>query len=411
MKTIKIEGKSPIYVSEIICGTAHYGHEITPEDSFKLLDVYYEDGGRTIDTARIYGRMMGGVSLTEQCIGNWLKERGIDRSSVTIITKGCHPDFSDLEKSRVGARFIDEDVSGSLEDLWTDYIDVYQLHRDDPNVAVAEIIESMNGHLRAGRIRSLSASNWTAERIKEANDYARAKGLVGFASSEINFSLAKLNAGCKKAGLLNAGDEDLAFYAHENMPILAWGALAGGIIIKIAEDKGNRASMLYQGEFGNAVTYCRAENMKKVMRETGLTATQLSVLYVTRNPACGAAIIGPKTVEHMRACLAAADVEIGADVIAALTEGTMGAEGEALLLADAADKPYDLSSTIGAVFGEERNRGVIAKYFGDVTGNQFTSMAEWIPIAALLELPIYGANVSKERLEQMIAELNEIKRQ
>jgi aryl-alcohol dehydrogenase-like predicted oxidoreductase len=411
MKTVKIEGKSPIYASEIVCGTAHYGHEITVEDSFKLLDVYFEGGGRAIDTARIYGRMVGGVSLTEQCIGNWLKERGVDRSTVTIITKGCHPDFSALERPRVGARYIDEDIAGSLEDLRTDYIDVYQLHRDDPDVSVAEIIGSLNVHLRAGRIRSLSASNWTTERIKEANDYARTHGLAGFSSSEVNFSLAKLNAGCKKVGLLNAEDEDLTFYKREDIPVLAWGALAGGIIIKAAEDKGSRASMLYQGEFGNAVTYHRAENMKKVMKDTGLTATQLSILYVTRNPVRGVAIIGPKTMEHMRACLAAADVEIGADVLAALTEGTLGAEGEALLLADTADKPYDLTSTIGAVFGEERNRGVITKYFGDISGNQFTGMAEWIPVAALLELPIYGANVTKERLEQMIAELNEIKKQ
>jgi aryl-alcohol dehydrogenase-like predicted oxidoreductase len=411
MKTITIEEKTSISASEIICGTAHYGHEITAEDSFKLLDVYYEGGGRTIDTARIYGRMIGGVSVTEQCIGSWLKESGIDRSSVTIITKGCHPDFSDLKKPRVGARFIDEDISGSLEDLQTDYIDIYQLHRDDPDVTVAEIIESLNEHLCAGRILSLSASNWTAARIQEANEYAMAKGLAGFASSEVNFSLAKLNAGCKKIGLLNAEEEDLAFYAQKNMPVLAWGALAGGIIIKIAEDKGSRASMLYQGEFGNAVTYRRAENMKKVMRETGLTATQLSILYITRNSARGAAIIGPKTVEHMKACLAAADVEIGPDVLAALTEGTLGAEGEALMRADIAEKPYDLTSTIGAVFGYERNRSVITKYFGDISSNQFTGMAEWIPIGALLELPIYGANVSKERLEQMIAELNEIKRQ
>lgn len=94
-----------------------------------------------------------------------------------IMTKGAHPDDGE-PSNRVNPRAIHNDVPDSLEKLRTSYIDLYALHRDDPSVEVGPIVEALNEHVAAGRIHAIGASNWTYNRIQEANDYAWTHGLV-----------------------------------------------------------------------------------------------------------------------------------------------------------------------------------------------------------------------------------------
>ena len=86
---------------------------------------------------------------------------------------------------------IDEELTISLDRLRTDYVELYALHRDDPNVHVGEILEILNEHVEAGRIGAFGGSNWSAERFQEANDYAEKHGLIGFSFSSPNFSSSK----------------------------------------------------------------------------------------------------------------------------------------------------------------------------------------------------------------------------
>ena len=124
---------------------------------------------------------------SEEVIGRYMQERG-NREQLVILTKGAHPDQTG---PRVNKKAIQADLSDSLMKLGTDYIDLYALHRDDPSVSVGEIIEVLNEHVRSGVVRAIGVSNWSWQRIKEANEYAAANGLVGFSFSSPNLKLGQ----------------------------------------------------------------------------------------------------------------------------------------------------------------------------------------------------------------------------
>jgi aryl-alcohol dehydrogenase-like predicted oxidoreductase len=168
-------------VSRLVLGTMIISVQ-EPERSFALLDAVLELGGNTLDTAHGYA---GGNS--ERGIGQWMAERG-NREQVVVITKGCH---HNADRKRVTPYDLAADLHDSLARLQTDYIDVYLLHRDDPDLPVGPIVEALNEHWQAGRIRAFGGSNWTHGRIQEANEYADAHGLRPFTASSPNYGLAE----------------------------------------------------------------------------------------------------------------------------------------------------------------------------------------------------------------------------
>ena len=150
--------------------------------SFELLDAVHALGCNTFDTAHVYG---GGDN--ERTVGRWVNERGL-REKVVIIGKGAHHSG---DRKRVTPFDISADLHDSLARFKFDYIDLYLLHRDDPDVPVGPIVERLNEHVDAGRIRAFGGSNWAHERVEEANEYAEGHGLVPFVASSPNFSLAE----------------------------------------------------------------------------------------------------------------------------------------------------------------------------------------------------------------------------
>ena len=134
---------------------------IQGEDADELLDEVYAQGITTFDTAENYG-------LSEASLGHWLKNRG-NREKVVIISKGCHPYDG---RDRVTPENLKHDIEQSFERLGTDYIDIYLMHRDDPKVEPGPMVEILNEYHKAGRIGAFGGSNWTHQRIAEANQYA-----------------------------------------------------------------------------------------------------------------------------------------------------------------------------------------------------------------------------------------------
>jgi len=202
-------------VSRLVLGTMIL-HTDRLEESFALLDAAMELGYNTLDCAHVYG---GGGS--ERAIGRWMQARG-NREQVVILTKGCHPN---ADRKRVTPFDLAADLHDSLARLQTDYIDLYLLHRDDPEVPVGPIVEALNHHHREGKIRAFGGSNWRHERIQQANEYARAHGLLPFAASSPHFSLAEQvqdpwGPGCVAlSGPREAAAR--AWYAANQMPIFA----------------------------------------------------------------------------------------------------------------------------------------------------------------------------------------------
>lgn len=160
-----------------------YGTAIQPfldgGDGKELLDAVYGMGINTLDTGRVYGK-------AEQSIGKWMEERGL-RDKVVILSKCAHPDV--FGKKRVSEKEIRKDFAESSKYLRTDYIDIYLLHRDDPDVDAGEIVEIMNAMHEEGKIGAFGVSNWTHQRIAEANEYAHSHHLIPFTVSSPNFAL------------------------------------------------------------------------------------------------------------------------------------------------------------------------------------------------------------------------------
>jgi aryl-alcohol dehydrogenase-like predicted oxidoreductase len=163
-------------ISRLVMGTMIFQPGRLPL-ACAMLDYFYEIGGNCMDTAHVYG--------CEKTVGEWIKLRGV-REDLVIIGKGARDEAGTPEG-------LTKQLLQSLETMQLDYLDLYFMHTDNPSVPVGELVDCLNEHVRAGRIRAFGGSNWRIERIEAANAYARAHNLVGFAASSPNLSLAEWN--------------------------------------------------------------------------------------------------------------------------------------------------------------------------------------------------------------------------
>jgi aryl-alcohol dehydrogenase-like predicted oxidoreductase len=209
-------------VSRLVQGTANTVFDASkPEQAFGLLDTAMEYGINTFDTAHVYGEG------NETTLGNWVRERGV-RDQIVILAKGAHPYGG---RNRVTPEDIDADLTESLNRQKSDYFDLYVLHRDDPSVPVGPIVEALNAHQKAGRIGAFGGSNWSWQRIKDANEYAAEHGLTPFAVTSPNYSLAEMYIapwdGCISiSGPMFQAARD--YYAKSGIAVMPWSSMAGG---------------------------------------------------------------------------------------------------------------------------------------------------------------------------------------
>jgi len=275
-------------LSRIVQGTIPLSPDRLDE-GFALLDGVYEAGGRAFDTAQNY-------TGCEEILGCWIKSRGV-RDDVVILDKGAHP----IEgRVRVTPEDITTDLDGSLKRLQVDFVDLYVLHRDNPDVPVGPIVEILNTHKKAGKIGSFGGSNWSASRIREANDYAAAHGLEGFAVSSPNFSLAvQIKApweGCLSVSG-EAGKADREWYAEQGIPIFPWSSLAGGFFSGRFERDNLDTFTSYLDKLC-VECYCSEENFRRLDRvkelaaRNGASIPQIAMSYVLSQPVEVFALVG-----------------------------------------------------------------------------------------------------------------------
>ncbi len=210
-------------VSRIFLGTASAPFA-AGEDGSELIEAALSLGINALDTARVYG-------LSENSLGRWLEKPG-NRDRVVILSKCGHP--AEDGTRRVNAREMRRDLETSLEALRTDRIDIYLLHRDDPEIPVGEIMECFQRMKEEGRIRAFGGSNWTVGRIAEANAWALAHGMTPMAVSSPQFGLAsqvKDPWGGNCVTLSGPGAaEDRAWYRENRMAVVAYSSLGRGMM-------------------------------------------------------------------------------------------------------------------------------------------------------------------------------------
>jgi aryl-alcohol dehydrogenase-like predicted oxidoreductase len=274
-----------------------------------LLDAFLARGGNLIDSAHIY---RGGGS--ERAIGEWLRRRK-RREDVLLLTKGGHH-ASDGRK-RVNPEEIAFDLGQSLERLGTPYVDLYLLHRDDPEVPVGGVVETLAHHQRLGRIRAYGGSNWTQDRIDAANAYARERGLAPFAASSPNLSLAVPNEPMWADCVSVSGDAAaLAWYRRTGYPLLSWSSQAGGFFTgrftRDAPDNPDVVRVYYSDQ-----NWERFDRATRLGAELGKEPIQIALAWVLSQPDLRTfALVGPRKVEELESSLDAAEIELTPEQVA-----------------------------------------------------------------------------------------------
>ena len=290
-------------ISRIVLGSMVFSphQEMTGET---LLDEFFAAGGNAIDTAHAYG---GGDS--ERVIGAWMETHN-NRAEVFLIDKGAHP-TPQVPHPRLNPQEIKCDLEESLDRLQTDYIDLYLLHRDDPQIPVATIIDYFNHEIEAGRILAIGASNWLHQRIQAANDYAAQNGLIGFAVSSSNLSLA-VPMEAMWPGVLSASEEAQCWHRENQFPLIPWSSQARGFFsgqfTPENRDDENMVRVYY-----NHDNFERLRRAQELGREKGFSAIQIALVYVVHQPYPTFPIVGPCTLEELASSLEALKIELSND--------------------------------------------------------------------------------------------------
>ena len=277
------------------------------EKHFTTLDAAYDLGITAFDTARAYD--------SEETVGAWIKSRG-NREDIVLLSKGCHPDNN---VARVTPEAIDEDMKLSLAALDTDYLDIYLLHRDDPRLPVGPLVEKLNEHQAAGRIKIFGGSNWTHQRLEEANEYAYAHNLSPMSVSSPNFSLAEQVKNPFAPGSVtiagNNNAEAQAWYIKNQMPVLGYSSLARGffsgrVTRELLASDPEKIDQFCRIAYCYEENFVRLDRCKEIAEEKGCTIPQVAMAYVLDSPMNAFPIIGAANRSEIESSLAALNVKL-----------------------------------------------------------------------------------------------------
>ncbi len=305
-------------VSAFCCGAAPFGTTVTGEALDRLFGTFLDAGGNVFDTAHCYCCWLpDGAGASERALGELVRRFGV-RDRVVIATKGGHPSLRPyLERPDyyISPETIAADLDDSLARLGLDRVDLYFLHRDDARVPVGEIVELLNAEIARGRVRYLGASNWPVARIEEANAYAAAHGLQGFAASQPQFSLAQGNVvPGPDPTLRTLAPADLAWHAAAQLPVLAYSSTACGYF---AGSTGAAAV----GQFDNPVSQARRTRARRLAAELGSTPTQVALAYLRHQPFPVIPILGTTNPAHLQEAFGAVDITLTPAQCAWLADG------------------------------------------------------------------------------------------
>lgn len=269
----------------------------------QIIDSYLQIGGNTIDTAYIYA---GGHS--EEAIGNWLDQG--NRDNLNVWTKGGHPNHNGHTINRSE---IYEQLQTSLDRLKTDHVELYALHRDDPDTRVEDVLEWLNEHVQAKRIQAFGASNWSIERLAEANDYASKHGMEGFSFSSPNLSLAKAKEPYW-AGCVSADQQMIEWHQKTQLPLFSWSSQARGFFTgRFKRDQLDNEDLVRV--FYNDDNWKRYDRAEELAAKKGCSLIEIALAYVLNQSFPTAAIIGPQNEAEMKSCGEGANIQLTQDEV------------------------------------------------------------------------------------------------
>ncbi len=309
-------GRSGLAVGPLALGGNVFGWTADEATSFKVLDAFVAAGLNLIDTADAYSRWVPGHrgGESETIIGKWLKSRG-NRSKVVIATKvGVEMGPGEQGLSRA---YIVRAVERSLQRLDTDYIDLYQSHRDDPQTPIEETLSAYADLIKQGKVRVIGASNFTAERLRDALGASTARGLPRYESLQPNYNLYDRAA----------FEGELAeLCRRERIGVISYFSLASGFLTgkyRSEADLANRARGYRVKEMLNERGFRILRALDAVARETGATPAQISLAWLIARGVT-APIASATSVEQLEELIGATHLTLGAEALAKLDQASAG---------------------------------------------------------------------------------------
>jgi aryl-alcohol dehydrogenase-like predicted oxidoreductase len=293
MKYGKIPGIEK-QVSRLIMGV---DNQRTMPHASVMLDDFIEKGGNCFDVAWVYG---GGGHM-EKVLGQYVKNRGI-REKIVILGKGAHTPECNPEA-------LTRQLRQSLERLQTDYVDMYMMHRDNPEIPVKEFIDVLNEHKKAGRMRAFGGSNWSIQRVEQANEYAKSKGLTGLVAVSNNFSLARM-VDPVWGGCIHASDPaSRAWFTKTQLTLMPWSSQARGFFTDRANPNDQSDAELVRCWYSDD-NFKRRDRVIEMAKKRNVLPIQIALAYVLCQPFPTFPLIGPRALSETRTSLPALDIQL-----------------------------------------------------------------------------------------------------
>jgi aryl-alcohol dehydrogenase-like predicted oxidoreductase len=307
-------GRTGVKVSPFCLGAMMFGAwgETDHDEAVRIIHRALDAGINFIDTADVYSR-----GESEEIVGKALA--GGRRDNVILATKVHGRMGDDPNEFGNTRRWIVREVENSLRRLGTDWIDLYQIHRPEQDTDIDETLGALTDLVRAGKVRYLGSSTFPASQIVEAQWVAERRGRERFVCEQPPYSL--LNRGVEA--------DVLPTCLRHGMGVISWSPLAGGWLSgrwrKGADDLSSRRSAIVPRRYdlslpGNQRKLEAADALGNLADEVGMSLIEIALAFVIRHPAVTAAIIGPRTMEHLESQLPAAEVELSDELLDRIDE-------------------------------------------------------------------------------------------
>ncbi|HVW92821.1 MAG TPA: aldo/keto reductase [Devosia sp.] len=300
-------GRSELSFEPLVFGGNVFGWTLEEADAFKVLDAFVDEGFTAIDTSNSYGK-----GKSETMLGHWIKARG-NRDKVLVFTKVGSEMLAPEDKG-LSAAYIARAVEESLSRLGTDHIDLYQAHWPDPNTPQAETLEAFDRLVKAGKVRTIGASNHTAEMHEEAERISAEKGLARYESEQPEYNLYARE---RFEGKLQD------FCIRHEVGVIPYFSLAAGFLTgkyRSEADFGKSPRGARMGRYLDARGKAILAAMDRVSAETGASLAEIALAWLIAQPGVTAPIASATSVEQLRSLARGARLELSAEQLRALTE-------------------------------------------------------------------------------------------
>jgi aryl-alcohol dehydrogenase-like predicted oxidoreductase len=307
-------GRTGVKVSSLCLGAMMFGNwgNADHDDSVAIIHRALDAGINFIDTADVYSR-----GESEEIVGKALA--GGRRDDVVLATK-VHGDMGERPNQRGNSRrWIVREVEDSLRRLGTDWIDLYQIHRPEQDTDIEDTLSALTDLVRAGKVRYIGSSTFPASQIVEAQWVSRERRLERFASEQPPYSI-----------LARGVETDvLPTCLRHGIGVIPWSPLAGGWLSgryrkgaeAPASSRSGRIPQRFDLELAaNQRKLEAADALATLADEAGISLIELAIAWVINHPAVTAAIIGPRTIEHLDSQLPAAETTLDAALLDRIDE-------------------------------------------------------------------------------------------